>query len=218
MTGAAPHQKGALVQVKSLHLPPAYVQLSRALERGGTSWFVLKQKVDAYGNYFGGRLALWTAAEAARSGTDWLTELYGLDDWSPDEIAELDKDLADSPGALPYFRDFSQIVCFGQDSGNDEPFCFDFRENLQEPSSICFDTGYANWRQVAPNFEQFIDLYMPSRHVTSDAEAQEMYGGSPEWPRMQELGERRGFSREALALTEEALATIHTGREAKTRL
>ena len=194
--------------VNGFKLPNAFLQLSQALERGGTSLFLLKEQVDVYGNRFEGGLHLWTADEASRSGTDWLAEHYGTDRMSPEEIQTLNDDTADDPGMIPYLSDFSKIVCFGEEIGMSDPFCFDFRENLQEPSIICVDDWY--WRRVAPNFEEFIGLYRPSRFVVSEVEAEKTFGSTPDW---KSVLEKHMCSREALAITEEVLSKIQAGRE-----
>jgi hypothetical protein len=129
---------------------------------------------------------------------NWLAEDYG--GLSPEEIQAVNESVSADPGALPYISDYSKILCFGQ-GRTDEPFCFDFRDNLQEPCVIFFDDCYANWRRVAPNFEAFIGLYRPSR--LSSAGAEEHFRSRPEL----------GYTRRAVAITEEALAQIRVGRE-----
>jgi SMI1/KNR4 family protein SUKH-1 len=202
-----------MMLVNGLKLPDAFLQLSQAIERGGTHLFLPKEQVDAYGNPFGGDVALylWTADQAAKGDTDCLAEVYGTDRLSPDEIEVLNDDNdADDPGEIPYLSDFSKIVWLGQDSGNDDPFCFDFRENLQEPSIICYHSWY--WRRVAPKFEEFIGLYRPSRFVVREAQAEKTFGSTPNW---RSILEKHMCSREALAITEEALSKIRAARGAR---
>jgi len=189
-----------LMLVNGLPLPNAFIQLSHAIERGGTHLFLLKEEVDAYGNPFGGGFALylWTADQASQGDRECLTDYYGTDRLSPEEIEALDND-ADDPGRIPYISDFSKIVWLGQNIGNDDPFCFDFRESPEEPSIICYESWY--WRRVAPSFESFIGLYKPSRFVSASAE--ERYGHRPEL----------ALTRRAVAISEEALARIRVGRE-----
>ena len=62
----------------------------------------------------------------------------------------------DSPGFIADIVDFSQIVCFGI-AGDGAPFCFDYREDLNNPSVIWWDDVY--WRQIAPNYESFKTLF-----------------------------------------------------------
>jgi hypothetical protein len=91
----------------------------------------------------------------------WTAELprdLRVESQTEEQIAKRNAAAADWPGAIPYIRDFSQIVQFGR-SGSGEAFCFDFRDNRQEPSVIFWDDCY--WRRVASDFEIFIDLFKP---------------------------------------------------------
>jgi hypothetical protein len=190
-----------MMVVNGLKLPDAFLQLSDAIERGGTHLFLFKEEVDAYGNRFQGGLHLWTADPAFQGGTDWLSSGQWLGHPSPEEIQEVNDCVADYPGAIPWISDFSKIVCFGEEIQRSDPFCFDFRENPEEPSIISFDDCY--WRRVAPTFEVFIGLYRPS--CFGSASREEKYGHMPE----------QGFPREGLAITAEALAKIQAGRRAR---
>ena len=59
------------------------------------------------------------------------------------------------PRFIPDIVDFSKIVCFGM-SADGAPFCFDFRDNLEQPSVIWWADAY--WRRVAPDFDSFVAL------------------------------------------------------------
>jgi len=87
-----------------------------------------------------------------------LVDLSKID---PERHAMVKADLeAVRSGFLPAFFDFSQIIQFGS-SPTLAPFCFDFRENLEEPSVIHMPMGEIRWRRIAPNFETFICLFEP---------------------------------------------------------
>ena len=59
---------------------------------------------------------------------------------------------------IPYIADFSQVVCFGFGSEGD-PYCFDYREDRDQPSIIYWADAY--WRRVAPDFETLLTLIEP---------------------------------------------------------
>ena len=76
-------------------------------------------------------------------------------DFPPDVLDGPDPS-EDMPGFIPYITDFSQIVCFGV-SGEDAPFCFDYRANDQSPEVIWWEDVF--WRRIAPHWASFIALF-----------------------------------------------------------
>jgi hypothetical protein len=61
-------------------------------------------------------------------------------------------------GAISDIVDFSRILCFGV-SAEGEPFCFDFRDELESPSVICWDGNAMVWRRIAPDVEGFLRIF-----------------------------------------------------------
>ncbi|MCY1455342.1 hypothetical protein D9M71_724710 [compost metagenome] len=62
---------------------------------------------------------------------------------------------------LPDITDFDFIVCFAI-SGDGAPFCFDYRESVDNPRVIWWDDDH--WRAVAPDYESFVGLFqLPPR-------------------------------------------------------
>jgi hypothetical protein len=147
--------------VNGLKLPESFVQLIRS--GGLPNVWVLKMEVDAYGNEFQSELRLLRAVQPMEQGAEALPVLFELQvSATPEERQQMDADSANEPGFIPYLFDFSEVVWFG-DGHEDSPFCFDFRDDPQEPSIIYWDDVY--WRRVAPNFMAFIDLYTPDDEV-----------------------------------------------------
>lgn len=64
----------------------------------------------------------------------------------------------DVAGAITDVVDFSRVLCFGS-SSEGEPFCFDFRDEPERPSVICWDGDVLSWRRIAPNIEAFLDIF-----------------------------------------------------------
>jgi len=86
--------------------------------------------------------------------TDKLPESFvGI---SPEDIAKTCKILGVQAGEIPYFWDFSKIVCFAI-AGDGAPFCFDFRENETKPRIIWWADAF--WQRVAPSYPPFIRLF-----------------------------------------------------------
>jgi hypothetical protein len=79
-------------------------------------------------------------------------------DYLPEEIAKGDALEAHLPGFLPFITDFSKIVHFG-DSDTGAPYCFDYRENADEPGILHWNDAY--WRRFAPHFDFFMSLFEP---------------------------------------------------------
>lgn len=143
------------MMVNGLQLPASFVQLASAIRRGELpdNW-MLKHDVDAYSNDWQADLEIYYDIERIAANT---AELSGW--FQPGYEAEVaGGHCVNEPGFIPYIWDFSKIVNFGR-QGSDEPFCFDYRDDLQQPSVIYWTD--ACWRRVAPNFEAFMDLFEP---------------------------------------------------------
>lgn len=59
------------------------------------------------------------------------------------------------PGFILDITDFSEIICFG-DGGDASPFCFDYRNDSDNPSVIWWNDDH--WRRIAPDYESFRTL------------------------------------------------------------
>ncbi|MBW3635568.1 MAG: SMI1/KNR4 family protein [Armatimonadetes bacterium] len=143
------------MEINGLTLPASFV---RAIEQGDLSertkhWRLqnLREELDAYGNPLETELgAVYEDIASLQKETASLSKDFPL---HPDDWDEMNRD---QPGFIPYIKDFSKVVCFGMDGGG-APFCFDFRENQEEPSVIWWADAY--WRRIAPNFQAFIGLF-----------------------------------------------------------
>lgn len=65
------------------------------------------------------------------------------------------------PGAIADVVDFTRVLCFGF-STEGEPFCFDFRDDPEHPSVICWDGDALSWRRIAPDAESFLRTFILS--------------------------------------------------------
>jgi SMI1/KNR4 family protein SUKH-1 len=129
--------------------------------------WVLREETDAYGNHFESELRLLRDVETMEQGTEALPVLFEAQVTAPlEEIEEMNAWAASEPGFIPYLCDFSKVVWFG-DGHEDSPFCFDFRDSLQEPSVIYWNDAW--WRRVAPSFERFVALYKPADDINLTA-------------------------------------------------
>lgn len=72
------------------------------------------------------------------------------------EIEEYTRMFGRAPGEIPYIWDFSHIICFAI-AADGAPFCFDYKENAQEPSVIWWADAY--WQRIAPSYKSFVGLF-----------------------------------------------------------
>jgi hypothetical protein len=142
--------------VNGLTLPATFEQVISQVDV--TRHWELKEYEDAYGDYWMTDFELWTDLETMHQWTNWLPNWLKIDRLTQEETDKRDAEAARCTGFIPFITDFAQIVQFGR-NGSGDPFCFDFREDPQEPSIIFWDEYY--WRLVAPNFETFITLFKP---------------------------------------------------------
>jgi hypothetical protein len=146
--------------VNGLKLPASFVEF---FEREGSTGWELKERVDAYGNPLGIDFEPLDSVEGMEEDTALLAEYFGPPEQYEEQITpeirkSMEEQRAGDPGFLFDITDFSKIVQFGRSAGG-APFCFDFRDNRQEPSVILHDDRYGRWRRVAPNFDTFISLW-----------------------------------------------------------
>jgi hypothetical protein len=171
--------------VDDLQFPTAYVRLIAAVREGGWPYFVLKEKVDAYGNHFDNGLRIMVTLEVTkptRSVFHQIMMARFLRRSGAASSAEHRRDTSGSvtskPGFIPVITALTTVLFFG--SGG-EPrgtevslYAFDYRENRLEPSVICWQNGY--WRRVAPDCNIFLSLFKlaPNRFQESDVGHWEM--------------------------------------------
>jgi len=141
--------------INGLTLPRAFVEDTAIgrFKRARGSW-QLRQECDAYSNPLETELGkVYATAEAIQEQTARLPR-----DFEPGNFyGTRSADNADgAPGFIPDITDFSWIVCFGI-SGDDAPFCFDFRDDPNHPSVVWWDDWY--WRRIAPDYEAFVGLF-----------------------------------------------------------
>lgn len=132
-------------------LPPLFLRYIERIQSGNNIWSVkFKSDVDAYGFYF---------------EVDYI-EIFDLETivcetrdlpigFEPDGCygeSDEEDERRDNPGFIPDIIDFTKIVCFG-DGGDASPFCFDFREDMQNPSIIWWADDL--WRRIAAVYETF---------------------------------------------------------------
>ena len=142
--------------INGLKLPSAFIQdlQSGRLFRERGSW-ELKKDESAYGEPLQTELGnVFENLAQIQKATDELPEGYAF--LSVEDAEGYTETCGVQPGEIPYFWDFSKIVCFAI-AGDGAPFCFDYRENHKEPSVIWWADAY--WQRVAPNYTSFIQLF-----------------------------------------------------------
>jgi hypothetical protein len=115
--------------------------------------------VDAYGHPLTLSLAqiYHESADVIRA-TIRLAIGFEADDWYGARTPE-------SPGAIADVVDFSRVLCIGS-STEGEPFCFDFRDDPEHPSVICWDGDALSWRRIAPDAETFLRIFTRSLPIS----------------------------------------------------
>jgi hypothetical protein len=156
------------MDVNGLKLPESFVILYETIKQGASACLSLTGSADAFGHPFEADLELWDqelVARTARLAVDYTVNeeeefqsLLKIARLTPAQIREAIAMESQRPGHVPLIEDFSKIVWFGRDPAG-KPFCFDYRDNPEEPSVI--HRGDAYWRRLAPDFDTLIDLYQP---------------------------------------------------------
>ena len=142
------------MEINELKLPALFVRNAHEgkFHREFGSW-ELKKKVDAFGNYLETEIGqVFIDIDSIIRETKDLPEHFAPDGFYGEPVEDGEKE----PGFIPDIIDFSKIVCFAI-SGDGSCFCFDFREDKNNPSIIWWDDVY--WRQIATNYETFIILF-----------------------------------------------------------
>lgn len=144
------------MEINGLKLPSAFVQDLQAgrFLKQRVSW-ELKKNENAFGEPLETELgAVFEDLAQIQKETDELPE--GYTSLSLEDVAGYSETCGVQLGEIPYIWDFSKIVCFAV-AGDGAPFCFDYRENHEEPSVIWWADAY--WQRVAPNYTSFIQLF-----------------------------------------------------------
>jgi hypothetical protein len=140
--------------INGFQLPSSFVSFAKngALKREKGSW-QLKEEIDAYGYPLETELSeIYEDSEAIMRATNELPT-----DFQPDGCyGEPDGPGKNIPGHIPDIIDFSEVICFGANS-EDAPYCFDYRDDTNNPSIIFWADAY--WRRIAPDFDSFIGLF-----------------------------------------------------------
>lgn len=141
------------MEVNGHTLPNSFIEAlnNNAFYREVGSW-PLKNENDSFGNSLETELGqVFTSQNKISDETNKLS-----DDFKPDDIYGKDSELKKEPGFLNDITDFSNIVAFAI-AGDGSPFCFDFRKSESNPQIIWWDDCY--WRNISPNFEEFLKLF-----------------------------------------------------------
>lgn len=142
------------MMINGLKLPNLFVHSieTNKFHREIGSWF-LKEEIDAFGNHLETDIGyMYSTITEIENQTAELKIYFPSDA----DLVDYSEDYKNEKGFIPYITEFSKVVEFGI-SGDGSPFCFDFRENLIEPSIIWWDDVY--WRRIAPDFQSFIALF-----------------------------------------------------------
>ena len=141
------------MEINGLKLPPSFLNAIREgiFHKEVGSWS-LKRDVDAYGNPLETELAeVYGSKEKIIQATAELNQ-----HWKSDGCYGEPSEWSNAPSFIPDIIDFSKIVNFGM-SADGAPFCFDFRDNVENPSVIWWADVY--WKRIAPDFEAFVELF-----------------------------------------------------------
>ena len=112
----------------------------------------MREELDAFGNRLETELGEFLGTEAAiEQATDALSG-----DFEPNGVYGEPRGGTKQPCGIPDTIDFSGVLCFGI-SGDDAPFCLDYRTHPASPRVIWWDDIY--WRVVAPDFGSFLKLF-----------------------------------------------------------
>jgi hypothetical protein len=160
--------------VNGLKLPDAFVALIDRPKPLG--WWVAKGDPRRW-IYRGGKDGVYWVPEGTPDHYNWLDDLrliervawveyqtnrlpdaFHIAEYTSEVIAKWDAVWGNRPGFIPLITDFSRIVQFGED-GESAAYCFDYRDNPDEPSIIHWNDGY--WRRFAPNFDTLISWFEP---------------------------------------------------------
>jgi hypothetical protein len=142
------------MEINGLKLPDAFIQdvQENKFKREIGCW-KLKEEFDAFGNHLETEIGkVYTDIDEINRETENLSKHYVPDGFYGDPT----ESFSEEPGFIPDITDFSKIVCFAM-SFDAADFCFDFRDDINEPSVIWWDDVY--WRRIASNYKEFIALF-----------------------------------------------------------
>jgi SMI1/KNR4 family protein SUKH-1 len=121
-------------------------------------YWIPKEDVDASGHEYRSDLILLDRLAKIEEETNSLPVSFHVSSMMPEDFEEWTRRYGQRPGFIPYITDFSKIVSFGR-TPSGETYCFDCRDDPDEPSIIYWDDGY--WVRRAPNFDTFISWFEP---------------------------------------------------------
>ena len=141
------------MEVNGNKLPNAFIEgiNDNIFSREVGSW-LLKEEVDSYGNQL--ETELGKVFDNLKKIMDETSNLNK--DFTPDGVYGSESEWKKEPGFIDDITDFTKIVTFAIDGGG-SPFCFDFRGSEESPKIIWWADCY--WREISPNFEEFISLF-----------------------------------------------------------
>jgi hypothetical protein len=143
------------MEIAGLPVPDEVLQLLRSRLTAKGDMLMARDGVDAYGHPLSLGLAqVYDEAKALLRATIRVAIGFEADSWYGMRTPE-------APGAIMDIVDFSRVLCFGS-SAEGEPFCFDFREEPERPSVICWDGDALIWRRIAPDGETFLSIFQSS--------------------------------------------------------
>ena len=143
------------MQINDLTLPAAYLA---DIENGklhlAPKHCPLKNNLNAFGDSTETELDVcFGDAQTIAEETATLQQDFEI---TFEEAADFDADHEFWPGEIPLITDFSRVLCFAR-AADGAPFCFDYRENPDEPSVFWWADAY--WQRVAPNYASFVELF-----------------------------------------------------------
>ena len=134
-------------------IPDSFVAAigDKSLHRPVGCW-ELKEEVDSFGNRLATDLGeVWLSEEQLVKETHELPIGFEADGFYGEEA-----EYSDEPGFIEDILDFRDIVAFAI-SSDGAPFCFDYRNNKDNPEVIWWDDVY--WRKISNNYDDFIALF-----------------------------------------------------------
>ena len=113
----------------------------------------LKNQVDHNGNLLETEIdQAFNTVDQIEEETNKLSKNFQLDGCYGESPV-----YSELPGHIDDITNSTEIVCFAM-SSDGSLFCFDFREQKNDPSVIWRDDCY--WRVIAPNYGVFIKLFV----------------------------------------------------------
>ena len=141
------------MRVNGLKIPDSFVaEMSKKTLNRPVGCWELKEEVDAFGNKLATDLGeVWLTEEQLIKETKELPNGFEADGFYGEK-----SEYSNEPGFIEDILDFSDIVAFAI-SADGAPFCFDYRNNKENPEIIWWDDVY--WRKISNSYDDFIALF-----------------------------------------------------------